>query len=559
MQETGQRHMSYSLKLEIRGNLGVVLKVLIPHVLIRSRAMVQKTVRHGPLLTITAALILAGLACNSPRLGFSEDLATLQVTASSTVPPTPTGLSVTETPGFIPEPSETPPDEPSIGPTMTPVAGWLESEDPLSRSGPWLAYSAREPGSQRTFLRLVNPDGSGRTQLASGIIPAFGVKMSPAGDRFAYLRSGVNDDTIPTLVIQRVPGGEIEIEIPLISVEVLDQLAGEGERESEILRAVSRADTFVWSPQGHYLAFVGALDEPVARLYRFDTWSDNIRPLSTGSRHAFSPNWSPGGEWIVYLEGVYYGTPADSGLTGMRAVNFDGSSTKALYSVQNDPLFFAGWLDDVRFLITSETETGRYGLYQANLDDRSLEPIYTGPVGNRISVDDLGSAASFVLPVDSPAVDDTTWAGVYLVDLEDGTFNLALLGSWRSVEWWDERGIFLANGDEGTVMMRRTGEVVKWMEEIVDPVAPAPDGEWFISYGESGARVYTGIGTFIHTATDATVGSVIWRPDGEGVFLDLFRAEFPTVGHQLYAFELDEWELGLIDLDYRGLSFWTGS
>jgi hypothetical protein len=311
-----------------------------------------------PPLVVAFVLLLGVLSCNMPQLGFSEDLATLATTPTATVKPGETQVPPSVTPEWIPDPSETPPDEPSVGPTMTPLAHPIEDQEGLSKNGPWLVYSNGEAGSQRTSLYIANPDGSGRRQIASGIISSFGAKMSPAGDRFAYLKSGSTNDSIPTLVILRVPGGEIEIEIPLVSADVMEEISDDGELEGQILTTVGRGDTFAWSPQGHYLAFVGALDEPSATLYRFDTWSDNIRRL-TDSEQVFSPNWTPDGEWIVHLEGSYFGTPTDTGLTGMRAVSSDGSQRKALYSIQNDPLFFLGWLDNGRFLLSSETDLGR--------------------------------------------------------------------------------------------------------------------------------------------------------------------------------------------------------
>ena len=58
-------------------------------------------------------------------------------------------------------------------------------------------------------------------------------------------------------------------------------------------------------------------------------------------------------------------------------------------------------------------------------------------------------------------------------------------------------------------------------------------------------------------AGEGAVEQVIWRPDSAGLFVDIYPRGDPLNSHHLYTYDLEEWELQLVDLDFRGDYFWA--
>jgi WD40 repeat protein len=408
-------------------------------------------------------------------------------------------------------------------------------------------------------LFISNADGSGSRLLGPGSIPSSEVVISPAGDRFAYISKATEDD--PHLVIRLVPGGELETDIALVSPDVKRAISDQDGIKDQILSAVGDVGSLSWSPSGHYLAFIAALEGSDTDVYRFDTWSNNIRQLTSNSLNAYFPIWSPDGDWVLHLKGVSIGGLVEMNMDGMWVVSPDGSSTKRLYDSGGGVDFLVNWIDGTTFYTSRDTRSGHYDLTRRKVDGSTPNDVYSGPFAfpDQVSFDDLMSAVAFNIRPTDLAVDAGTSSGIYLASLGDGIADLVLPGDWRSVEWWPGKGVFLANGEEGTAFIRRTGEVVKRMDDIVNPIAPSPEGGWMISYGEDGARVYTHIGVFIQQIFDGPVAEVVWQPGDEGFFLEVYQLENPVIGHQLYVLDLSEWDMHLVDLDTRGGYFWMVS
>jgi hypothetical protein len=515
----------------------------------------ERIVKFVSAMTV-GILVVVLSSCNMPSLNLAEDLETPLVTSTSTEEI----RQETETPTFTPtetlEPTVTPTEVVPQGPTMTPLAVPSVPRGSLSEEGPWLSYIAGGELTQSESLFIVNEDGSGRSLLAMGLSSSTQIEVKPSGDRFAYILPGLESaDRIPHLIVRRIPDGEIETDIALISEEVWEMLSDQESLAEQILKALSGADAFEWSPHvgGHYLAFAAALDNPKLDLYRFDTWSNNIRPLTSGPNHRYQPHWSPTGEWIIHLEVEQFGDDGNWNVAAMSAVSFDGSESKRLYEIGGNRQVLVRWLDDTSFLVSEISDSGPRDLLRAKLSGGTPDRIYQGPVADpdEISFDDLQTAAAFCLGGDRGT------AGVYFFFLDEGVSDLVLAGPCRSVEWWQGNGTFIANGEEGTDIIRRTGEVVKQMAEIVDPIVLSPDGQWMVSYGESGATLYTYIGVLIRQILEEPVNKVLWRPDGKGMFLEVYARGNPFNAHHLYTYSLEKWELMLVDLDVRGDYFWS--
>jgi hypothetical protein len=508
------------------------------------------------LIGVGILFVVVSASCNMPSLDFTDDLATLAPTPTWTPESEQATEVPTEKPSETAKPEDTSTPSAPRGPTMTPLAPAFAPQVPLSDEGPWLIYRAGEGHSQSSTLFIINSDGSGRRPLSSGISQDFDGEVNPSGDRFAYILPGsAQADRVPHLVVRRIPEGEIETDIPLISEDVWETLAGQGELIDQILAALSGPEAFEWSPHvgGHYLAFAAALDKPKLNLYRFDTWSNNIRPLTEGPNHRYQPFWSPDGQWILHLEVEEFGEGGLWEVESMSAVSFDGSDSKGLYDTKGNRHRPIMWLSDTTFLVTESSSSGPRNLMRAKTNGSSPDVLYQGalPVLDETSIDDLQTVVAFCLRQDQGS------PGIYFYYFEDGETDLVLPGVCRSVAWWPGKGVFVANGVEGTALIRRTGEVVKQMEEIQDPVSLSSDGQWMVSYGEEGATVYTHIGTLIREITDGAVQQVIWQPGAGGFFLDLYEKGNSSGAHHLYTYNVTEWELQLVDLAFRGGHFWA--
>ncbi len=513
---------------------------------------------------VILAIMLATLSCNAPDLDFSDELADLQATPTHTIE----AVSPTEIPESTATPSPTPSvtETPAVphGPTMTPMAGSANPTTPLTEEGPWLVYRAKEKldwPSQDTFMFITNENGSGRQSLTSEALPPFESVVSPAGDRFAYILQAEDaGDDVPHLVIRGIPDGEVEIDLALVSPEIFDQVSEEEEVLEQILQAVSSDASIAWSPHGHYLAFTAALNDTNADLYRFDTWSDNIRQLTHEVNHAYQPSWASDGEWILHLEVERFDEDGEWDVAAMSASTFDGSEVKRLYTIDGPRQVVVIWVDETHYILVEETSAGYRNLLRGNLEGSSPRMVYQGPMSDPedMSFDDLLSVAAYPLVDDDIAAGDSISSGVYLIDLNEGDPDLILPGAWRTVEWWQGKGTFIANGEEGTVYIRRTGEIVKEAPEITDPVALSPDGQWIVSYGESGAMLYTHIAVEVRQVLEAGVQEVIWDPSSSGFFLEVYLVGNPLSSHHLYVQAMDEWLLQVVDLDVKGVYFWAG-
>jgi hypothetical protein len=528
----------------------------------------QRIVKLLTPMAVGLTLVLASLSCNMPSLDFTSELEDIQFTSTVTTDAEGQTSTPTQTPVVSAGPSvavtATATTEIVRGPTMTPLAPPLAPQAPLSGGGPWMIYRAGDRdaiSSQYTTLYIVNPDGSGRSSLETGSFSTFEGVVSPSGDRFAYILQAANmADHVPHLVVRMVPSGEIEADISLIAAEVMDALSDEEALVDRLQAVLSDVDAFAWSPHGHYLAFTGALNGTNLDLYRFDTWSNNIRRLTEGPNHACLPNWSPDGEWIVHLEVESFADGEPWNVDAMSAVAFDGSSANLLYQTGGVQYSLIKWLDDRTFLVSEVSSTGLRKLIRATVGGSALKTLYGGsiPSSGEVSFDDLQSVVAFSLREGDIGAGESVSAGVYLYFFEEEISSLVLPGDWRSVQWWQGKGVFVANGEEGTVFVRRSGEVVKRMEEIVDPIALSPDAQWMVSFGQDGAKVFTHIGVLIRQVVDGAVNQAIWEPDSGWLFLEVYLKDNPSSSHHLYVLNLDEWELQLVDLDVKGDYFWAG-
>lgn len=139
--------------------------------------------------------------------------------------------------------------------------------------------SATNPeGDHEIFV--MNPDGSGQTQITFNALDDEDPVWSPNGRRIAFTRDfdpvrGQFDDDLFTM-------------------------GADGSRERRLTRSPGVQDLQAeWSPDGETLAFLSDRDGDL-ELYAMDPDGSGVRQLTFNDADEFRPNWAPDGAAIVF-------------------------------------------------------------------------------------------------------------------------------------------------------------------------------------------------------------------------------------------------------------------
>jgi Tol biopolymer transport system component len=194
----------------------------------------------------------------------------------------------------------------------------LLAQTPPPRANGKIAFSdATYDGQWHSGIYVMNPDGSGRTQLTQircqpsepGICGDFSPSWSPDGKQIAFIRS----PRLGTFAGQH-PG-------PLLSygadIFVMDA-DGTNQRRLTQSGSVSFPSRPAWSPDGTKLAFVGPpVGAYYSDIYVMNVDGSNQRPIGLG----VDPAWSPDGSKLVF------NVPGGINLSvgGLYLMNPDGS------------------------------------------------------------------------------------------------------------------------------------------------------------------------------------------------------------------------------------------
>ncbi len=235
----------------------------------------------------------------------------------------------------------TPP--PSSTPTPPPPAS-------LNVTGPYVLFSST------TGIWITNPDGSFLTKISDLAIDLQDLRraISPNGDRLALVIS--NDQGLDLMEV-KIPSGETKLIAHLLSITREELVNNPINTKAFASYAISGFyDNVAWQPgTGQLLAFIGAINNPTADLYLYDTQTENITQLTNGPSHATDPNWSPDGKYILHF-GVSW-TPPFGGaigganqLDGAWAVQISDGKVITLPKPKSITNNFVGWQDDSHYI-----------------------------------------------------------------------------------------------------------------------------------------------------------------------------------------------------------------
>ena len=440
--------------------------------------------------------------------------------------------SAAKTRAALTNPNELPPlptATPPTFPTQTPQS------DRLNTYGPWLLYSSE----QGKALILRNPDGSGQTRLAlpDPLIDPSDLTngLAPQGNWLAVRtgrRQGWADLAIQLI---HLPDGAMRTLTPLLSpVEQQDTLA---------VQSVVWRDALRWSPDGHTLAFIAALEGSSSDLYIYDSASDKIQRLTTGTFQAATPFWSPDSQWVITQEmsGLTSTNPVGWKLNDVWAVNLKSGEFRKLYTPDpgSDGEVFLGWADNQKLLFYSHHASGPYNLRQIDMDKLKVTSLLEGDFGS-MAMDTASKIIAFTRR-EGASLPAGVSPGLYRMPANGQGAALVQAGDWANLAWAAQAGVFLASGQQGTLVVPPQGDAQLYPDEPNG--LPSADGKWMACWGDAaaspGLRLYQPGGQKLQTLLADPVQALTWAPDASGLFA--------ISDHRLYYFTFPDLKPVILD------------
>jgi hypothetical protein len=429
--------------------------------------------------------------------------------------PTTTPQPVTATPRDTDSPKKPLEDEPPIiKPDPDTLGEDLEIPDkPLSRDGPWWVFSTPEG------LFAVNPDGSGLTQFFFGgdnAPLARQILVSPDASHLAYL---VGEGFDATLRINQFPWLTLITEKPLLSFS--------SDLDLEAMRAVVEQSSLAFSPDGRFLAFMGAIEGPSSDLYLFSLDTFEVTRLTDGPSQAFQPVWSLDGKYIVHTGVRSFGTGAGYDMSGVWASRADNADAITLYDPSGSGSeVILGWLDDQTFIVYSWGPLcGSHLLRTFNIESQqsailwkeSFQAIAYNP-----------SDKVVLLTSNEGECSPEAGAGMYFVPTNGNAPIRILETTGPQIIWSEKARLFLASGDfgAGVIAVDSKGQFIDLdMPQGARAFPAVAPGSRDLAWKGDSLWVGPLLGSLDNPPKaifNESVHTVTWTPNGESV---IFFAE----------------------------------
>ncbi len=474
---------------------------------------------------IVAAILVFSVSVVSLGCAFltgltSEPTETPAGSPISTTPPAtqpvPTGEELIPTESIpMDEPGQTEAPPTQDGPTIP---------DRSLGSGPWLLIEAEDG------MWAVNPDGSGLTLITEEVpttVMEITKAVAPVGSHFAFITSdGPSGLSNLTLKYFTLTTGTVETITPLTSEHTEpDPDAVQGDPAFEVALSMAYLHNLAWSPDGEFLAFMGAMNGPSSDLYVYAMDTGEITQLTDGPSQGIRPMWSPDGAYIVHAGVSSFGTGAGYSVQGVWAAESDGSNVLDLYPIPDDSgdEVFLGWVSPSHFLVyTWNVVCGHKNLRTYDLSSGQTQMLWENFFSNVV----LSPATGHVLvSVDEWTVDCNPGGSEGLFLLNPGeAIPLKVLdvgNVW--MDWYTSAGVFLVKDESRMFAIWPEGEVRRLVDAPgADLPIVSPDGRlWAFSESTQGGSPGLWLGEFggeterifPQRCWDAT-----WSPGGAGFF-----------------------------------------
>jgi dipeptidyl aminopeptidase/acylaminoacyl peptidase len=421
----------------------------------------------------------------------------------------------TTTPGTV-SPSSTPAQEDLSTPTVSPI----------SPEGPWLVYIGDD---NRAYV--VNRDGTGLASLTDHY--TLTVTGSSVSNRLAFISSKTNK-FLPVLSIMDLPSRNVLSEIPLLSffTQSAENLDDGTTGPLNGIRGRGPSSVIQWSPDGRYLAFMGAIETPLSSLHIYDNSTGAIKKLSQNIHQAVNPVWSPDGQWIVYEEvSSFHGWLTE----GIWAASVDSAELKLLYKPEDQAQQeILGWVGDDSLIVADGGVRGPRNIRAVNVKTGEVKTLFAGYYLG-MSLDTKNGAVAFFPMTGAPGAALNMETGIYLVSPEITNPKLVIpTKNPVPITWYSETELFMSgfecnNQSDMIIAFNSTGDtscVLKPKPNI------SPDGRWYIVL-DGGLDVYKADGDRSGGIPGIMDGSIIWEPDSEGFFIrtkeEIFHVSLPDL------------------------------
>ncbi len=396
-----------------------------------------------------------------------------------------------------------------------------EPDKPLADVGPLWVFSTADG------LFAVHPDGSGLTRFYQGPInPPYSrqILAAPSDGYIAYLTG--NNFANTTLRITKFSGTQLDIEIPLTSDE--SEPGAEsmpGDPEVEAVRAMTEGQSLAFSPDGSYLAFMGAIDGPTSDLYLISLKDQQITWLTDGPSQGYQPVWSPDGKYIVHTGVRTFGTGAGYSMMGVWAARADGSGVVTLYDPsKSGSEEIMGWVDTQTFLVHSwDAVCGPKNLRTYNIETKERVVLWPGYFQ---SITFNPSNAVAVLSYWMEGCNPDTEKGVYLVPTDGRDPLLVVEDKVTLVTWSQEANLILAMSEFGVLAIDSNGQFINLdRPHGADPFPAVAPGSKDLAWPGDSLWIGPLLGSIDNPPQEIfteSVYTVTWDPSGVYV---LFFAE----------------------------------
>lgn len=399
--------------------------------------------------------------------------------------------------------------QPTIESTLPPT------QIPLSPTGSWLAFTAEN------HLFVVNKDGTGLTSL----VPELSVMMfkrQPQSNTVTAITSKGESQSLAITFIE-LPSKNIVHEIPLLS------FYADGKIKLDIgstgpLGGIQWG--IQWSPNGEYLAFMGAIENSQSSLYLYDSKLHVVKKLSENQYQAVNPIWSPDGKWIIFEDvSDFLGWQTES----IWATSVNDGKTKLLYTADQIEQKILGWVGNDNFVVADRSMDGNRNIRMVNVVTGIINDLYSGYF-TLAAVSENGTVI-FLPTSGAPGAGSTLELGFYLIS--PNTTSLKLIHKLHETEnvfsldiiWDSSNELFITgfrcdNEPEKAVAFDLTGK-----EVCVTNLKSnfSPNGDWYIIENEQ-LNIYKSDGNKLGEINE-NGRNIVWNSSSDGFFTVINKNE----------------------------------
>jgi hypothetical protein len=281
----------------------------------------------------------------------------------------------------------------------------------------------------------------------------------------------------------------------------------------------------VWSPDGHSLAFVGAIAADNSDLFLHSFASESTTRLTDGPSETVYLNWSPDGRYVIHgaARTLYFGASGNQyDLQAIYAAQADGSGVHEVYPLDvSAHERFPGWVSDTIFLVDRwNWYEGYSNLRAVNRIHCQTQQLWPGIYEDRAFDHQSGSVLLSVPGPDSQGnACSNDEPGFVLVPVDGGEpqhLSVFAACGQSDIVWSPAARVFFAESSGGPVTIDLNGEIRALSIPSLKGLAISPDGDqWVVT--DDGLWL-EGTERESRLIFDRPASTPIWSLDGTRIF-----------------------------------------